>query len=157
MKTSYRLIPGPQDFLLRFDDHCPTLLSLRPSFNSSPHKRAHPPRILGSQLWTSHSTRTSATNRWWTQKGRQAGQCMSSLNQPAVSADELIKDIWDGAGSWKKHLHRTDDSSNPLYFLSCYFWQRQSEGNSFSLSDRTILIAFGTGTQLVRSHYCDRV
>lgn len=32
--------------------------------------------------------------------------------------DEMIKDTRDGAGSWKKHLHRTDDSSNPLGFLS---------------------------------------
>ena len=32
--------------------------------------------------------------------------------------DEMIKDTRDGAGSWKKHLHRTDDSSNSLGFLS---------------------------------------
>ena len=32
--------------------------------------------------------------------------------------NEMIKDTRDGAGSWKKHLHRTDDSSNPLGFLS---------------------------------------
>lgn len=32
--------------------------------------------------------------------------------------DEMIKDTQNAAGPWKKHLHRTDDSSNPLGFLS---------------------------------------
>lgn len=35
--------------------------------------------------------------------------------------DELLKTTQEtpgGAGLWKKHLHRTDDSSNPLNFLS---------------------------------------
>lgn len=32
--------------------------------------------------------------------------------------DEMIRDTQDGTGSWAKHLHRIDDSSNPLNFLS---------------------------------------
>jgi misacylated tRNA(Ala) deacylase len=32
--------------------------------------------------------------------------------------DDLVKDTQDGTGLWKKHLHRIDDSSNPLGFLS---------------------------------------
>ncbi|KAF5363640.1 hypothetical protein D9756_000669 [Leucocoprinus leucothites] len=42
--------------------------------------------------------------------------------------DELIRDTQDGAGLWKKHLHRTDDSSNPLGFLSSI---------AFAISDGT--------------------